>query len=1151
MRSLIWNLAWNAVILGFCLGQALAQAQSKQIAPIPPVIHSLPARQLRAASRAWFMRGRQSPDQHMPAWHLLHAFKQAKHIPYVNRQRFLSHRLYSSSPSVTTGTWTELGPRPLNTSGSTLNGQPEQDYGNVSGRITAIAVDLANDPTGNTVYVGAAYGGIWKSTNALSSSPAFTPISDQTASLAVGAIALGPDVNPGIPTIYVGTGEPNNSADSYYGVGILKSTDGGKTWALSTNADNGTEQFLGLAFSKILIDPNNNQVILAAAANACCTSGTFSSSLNQDIAGLYRSTDGGSTWSLVQISGGPYDHSWTDLAYDPSTATYYAAIQGFGFYSSTDQGANWTALSTPYANGVPATQLMTSGQPYFSRASLAVGAGAVWAVITDGQGQQSMPTPCASGQTSSCDTGLVYSTDGGSIWNPISAPPGNSPDSLFCEPTGGSTPHCQGFYDQFIGVTPSGTALVVGGLDVWSTNTINGLSTQWTALTNGYAPLVNNVHTDQHALAFVNDTTWYIGNDGGLWNTTDAGGTGTPSDWTNLNATLGNIQFYSIAPDQSNAGIYVGGAQDNGSSKTANGGAWDRISLGDGGITETDPANSQDYFLQQDGTLNGLLLSINAGGTINNFQTVVNSSAISEWGTGGMPFELTFPYTLTPTNAAIAVIGTCRVWAGLSDPSSPGAGWAAISGDLTQSSQPTDCSSTAQGDYITALASAPSSASTIYAVTDNQQAWVTTDASCSQSANPTCSMATWNQISGNGLPTGLLNPFSSVAVNPTNPQIVYIGVQGFNSGHVFLSTNQGASWTDITGNLPDAPVNSILIDPQDPNFIYVASDTGVFVATDGGAAGANEIWQQLGSGLPDTAILQIIFSAVGPKMVVAATHGRGAWSIPALPDPDFSITATPASQNIMAGSSASITLNTAAINGDSSTVNLTCTAPVSGCTVSPASVSPGATATVTIAASDMADGNNTITVSATDGINTHTASATVTVQDFAITGSPASASVSPGGSATYTITLTPAGGFNSAIALTCTGAPSEATCALSPASVTPSGSGSSTATLTLNTTAASALPPFGGGPSPWIWPAALLLLAGTGLLAGILTQKRKLAWVGSVLLLSALAISCGGGSSSSPTAPSNPGTPAGTYTITVTGTSGSLSHNSTVSLTVN
>ena len=117
-----------------------------------------------------------------------------------------------------------------------------------------------------------------------------------------------------------------------------------------------------------------------------------------------------------------------------------------------------------------------------------------------------------------------------------------------------------------------------------------------------------------------------------------------------------------------------------------------------------------------------------AGGTINNFQTVVNSSAISEWGTGGMPFELTFPYTLTPTNAAIAVLGTCRVWAGLSEPSSPGAGWAAISGDLTQPSQPTDCSSTAQGDYVTALAAAPSSASTIYAVTDNQQAWVTTDA---------------------------------------------------------------------------------------------------------------------------------------------------------------------------------------------------------------------------------------------------------------------------------------------------------------------------------------------------------------------------------------------------------------------------------------
>lgn len=1161
MRSIIRCLAWIAIILGFCFGQAMAQAKSKQIAP-SSLIHYLTAQRLRVARQAWFMRGRQSPDQRPPAWHLLHAFKQAKRIPYINRQRLLSQRLYSSSSSGTGAAWTELGPRPLNTSGSTWNGQPEQDFGNVSGRITAIAVDMTNDPTGNTVYVGAAYGGIWKSTNALSASPTFTPISDQTQSLAVGAIALGPDVNAGIPTIYVGTGEPNNGTDNYYGIGILKSIDDGQTWTLSNNADSGAETFFGLAFGKIIIDPINSNIVIAAAGtgNISNLNGQYPTATP----GIYRSTDGGNTWSYISFAPIAYAFSCTDLAYDPSSSIYYAAIQGAGFFASSNQGQTWVQLANPFAGG------MIINSSNFYRASLAVGGGAVWAVIANnlnGLGNLSTPTSCSSPSSpNNCDTGIVASTNGGASWLPIVAPTNTInaiTNTLFCEPGSiDGQSDCQGDYDQYINVTPDGSTIVVGGVDVWSSTSPNTIG--WTQLTHGNAPqdgspaLVNQVHSDQHALAFVDSIRWYIGNDGGIWNTADAGGTGTPSDWTNLNSTLGNIQFYSIAPDQSNAGVYVGGAQDNGSSKTVNGSVWNRITLGDGGITETDPANSQDYFLQQDGTLSGLLLSTNSGGTINNPQLVINSSTIPEWGPGGMPFELTFPYELIPSNTSDAVLGTCRVWEGPSVPSSPGAGWAAISNDLTQSNGPSDCSSTAPGNYITAIAVAPSSADTIYAVTDNQQAWVTTDGTCSQGASSSCAMPTWGPIQALPIPTtGDLNPFSSLAVNPKNPQNVYLGVQGFNTGHVFMSTDYGAAWSDISGSpssggLPDAPVNSILIDQQDPNIIYVATDVGVFVTTDGGAAGPSEQWAQLGSGLPDTAILQIVFSAVGAKMVIAATHGRGAWSIPALLDPDFSIAATPTTQNILAGSSATITLTTAAINGDTSTINLTCTAPISGCTVSPASISPGATATVTVSANGMADGNNTVTVSATDGINTHTASATVTVQDFSIGGTPASASVNPGTSAAYTITLAPSGGFSSAIALTCSGVPSEANCSLSPASVTPSGSGSSTATLTISTTASSALPPFSSNPRPWIWPGALLLLAGAGLLAGMLTQKRKLAWLGSVVLFSVLAVSCGGGSSSPPpSSPSNPGTPAGSYTITVTGTSGSLSHNASETLTVN
>src|SRR5207248_1844750 len=99
-------------------------------------------------------------------------------------------------------------------------------------------------------------------------------------------------------------------------------------------------------------------------------------------------------------------------------------------------------------------------------------------------------------------------------------------------------------------------------------------------------------------------------------------------------------------------------------------------------------------------------------------------------------------------------------------------------------------------------------------------------------------------------------------------------------GHVYKTTSAGGVWMDISGNLPDVPVTSLLIDPTAPNILYAATDAGVFVATDGGSAG--ESWQRFGAGLPNVTVLQLAYSAAGPAKIIAATHGRGAWSIPAL-----------------------------------------------------------------------------------------------------------------------------------------------------------------------------------------------------------------------------------------------------------------------------
>ncbi|HTB35257.1 MAG TPA: hypothetical protein VK842_10365, partial [bacterium] len=227
-----WIAALFTVGMALVLGSPLAAAPKRDKAS------------LLKEREAWFSRTRRGPAGQSPAALRLKALAAAKQLPLAPRALAAS----LAAPALG-GVWQELGPRPL---------QP----GPYSGRATSLAVDLAHDPSGNTVYLGSAFGGVWKSTNGLSANPTFAPISDASLSLAVGAIALDTSTNPA--TLYVGTGESNLSTDSYYGIGILKSADGGLTWTLASTANGGSIPFLGLSFSRIVVDPGNPQVLLAA-----------------------------------------------------------------------------------------------------------------------------------------------------------------------------------------------------------------------------------------------------------------------------------------------------------------------------------------------------------------------------------------------------------------------------------------------------------------------------------------------------------------------------------------------------------------------------------------------------------------------------------------------------------------------------------------------------------------------------------------------------------------------------------------------------------------------------------------------------------------------------------------------------------------------
>ena len=305
-------------------------------------------------------------------------------------------------------------------------------------------------------------------------------------------------------------------------------------------------------------------------------------------------------------------------------------------------------------------------------------------------------------------------------------------------------------------------------------------------------------------------------------------------------------------------------------------------------------------------------------------------------------------------------------------------------------------------------------------------------------------------------------------------------------------------------------------------------------------------------------------AAVGANTVNVQGQFNGApisasATITVLP-PDFSLTLTPSAPQADQDSAFTLTAAATAINGAYAQIALTCPQPASGCTVSPASIAPGQTAVVTIAAGTLAPGPQQIAILGDDTTDqqSHTATASITVAPaaLAVAAAPTSLTVSPGGSGQTAITVTPGGGLTGLVALSCSGLPAESACAFTPASATSSG-GAVNSTLVISTTTNSSLPPFPGGPLPrWLW-FALCFFAAAGMAwrrALAQAPRRGRAWAAAGLLSLTLLAGCGGGA-----APPDPpaakaasgGTPAGSYTVTVTAASGKITGQAAITLQVN
>src|SRR3984893_9833518 len=363
-----------------------------------------------ARRQQWFYGQRAYPLGYIPAGARINAIHEMERINRIARQQRRGPLTAAAVPNASaaaamdSATWTLIGPQPTG-SGISIT----------SGRVNAIAIDPRDN---NIVYIGAAEGGVWKTVDG---GATWKPLTDQEASLANGAIVLDPN-NPN--TIYVGTGEENFAGDSYYGAGILKSTNGGTTWTHLCGrfcGPVGQDGFYGggARIGALAVSPANNQVILAAVAL-----------LLKD--GIYRSADGGKTWTQV-VSGNP----GTAVLFDPVNGnTAYAAL-GNSFpggtesvFKSTDGGQTWSANNGSGANVLPianAGRIVLAMDPSHT-ATLYAGLANV--------GTGSL-------------LGLFKSADGGGNWTELTS----TPD--YC------TPQC--WYDHTIAVDPANSNVIYAG----------------------------------------------------------------------------------------------------------------------------------------------------------------------------------------------------------------------------------------------------------------------------------------------------------------------------------------------------------------------------------------------------------------------------------------------------------------------------------------------------------------------------------------------------------------------------------------------------------------------------------------------------------------------------------------------------------------
>jgi photosystem II stability/assembly factor-like uncharacterized protein len=638
--------------------------------------------------------------------------------------------------------------------------------------------------------------------------------------------------------------------------GVWETTDGGASWASRTDDQ------ITLAIGALAFAPSNANIVYAGLGDP------MSGQYYVGGYGVLKSTNGGTNWQLISsppITGTAFKR----LFVDPNDANTVvgAALPSFlvpdfffpsqgGIYRSTDGGVSWTRTLTGSTSGLAVAPTHFNQQYAGNRSSgfgtsatgvyRSTNGGQSWTLISGPWSPGSIPRfelAFAPSATNTLYVGISASSNLIGLWRTDNAwdatPTWTQVPMDAAMPNGYCASQC--FFDHIISVDPANAnTLYAGGVSLWKCANC-GASPTWTRLPIGSGSFQQKYfHVDQHSMAWAGSRL-LLGDDGGLYSTTDGGAT-----WNSHNLGLATNQFYAGTAHPTNANQLMGGLQDNGVQRRSASNSWTPVTYCDGvstAIAANNPDTHWAYGCQR------LLIARTTDGA--NFDEMVVSGGID---TSNAPFIAYFEKC--PANDNIFIAGTDKVWRTTdffsSAPLTPT--WTANSPVL------------GFGNGVTALAFAPSDCNT-YAVGTYGGISLTTNGGVN-----------WIDLSA-GLPDRAI---SDLAFDPTNANILYATVSGFNTnstmaGHVFKTTSAASgtpNWSDISTPV-DIPHNTIVVDPQNVNSLYVGTDLGVWKTTNGGGN-----WTHDGptEGMPNVAVTDLEINRTTNRLH-AFTYGRSVFML--------------------------------------------------------------------------------------------------------------------------------------------------------------------------------------------------------------------------------------------------------------------------------